>query len=777
VTVSRDEVIALDADTQHPSGGAVCAKGRAAPQIHTNADRLSHPLVRTAPKTAADPAWRRVSWDEALTLIATKLANIRAESGAEAVAFGRGTGAGTGLSPAEPWLVRLATAFGTPNYMTTAHLCSWARDGAALYTLGLAAEPAPDVAHSGTIVLWGANPTANELHLATKIIAARRRGAKLIVVDPRRVGLANKADAVLQLRPGTDGALAMGLIGELVRTGCVDETFVRRWSNGPLLVRTDTRRLLRANELPNDVFAHDVTHVAVTRRGAITGYDAQRRTYDVAADDLALDTHVEVALADGSRVICRTAFGLLADAALSADDASAITGVSASLIRETAELLAIYRPVSHHSYNGIIQHTNATQAARAIESLFVLLGEHDAPGANLAPMPVRTKPFQGAPVAQEVAQRRLGRTERPLGPPATHGHITAYDLYTAILEGLPYRVRGLVSFGGNILMNTGDPLRGRQALERLEFFAQTELFETPASRFADVLLPATSFLENDTLVLTEEAVVERRVRSVAPIDERRSDTEVIFDLAVRLGHAERFAGGDIGAAYDEVLAPAGLSWAGLLETPNGVRVADPPRYRKYAQSRTDGSPAGFDTATGLIELFVDRFAAQGHDPIPTFEEPHESPRRTPALAERYPLVLTNAKLPQYLHSQGRGIPALRRTHPDPTAELHPDTANRYGIAHGEWIVIESQVGAIRVRADVTDSITPGVVCASHGWWEACEELGLPGFDPYSAEGANINLLVRNEMRDPISGAVAHRSTLCRIRPFTGTAATQESRGG
>ena len=148
--------------------------------------------------------------------------------------------------------------------------------------------------------------------------------------------------------------------------------------------------------------------------------------------------------------------------------------------------------------------------------------------------------------------------------------------------------------------------------------------------------------------------------------------------------------------------------------------------------------------------------------LPVYVEPALSPRSRPDLAERFPLVLTNAKRPQYMHSQLRGLPSLRKIAPNPTAEIHPDTARRCGIASGEWIVVETPSGRVRAQAQITDAILPGVVCCSHGWWEACPELGLPGFDPFSEAGANQNLLVHNDQHDPVSGGTPHRSTLCRV---------------
>jgi anaerobic selenocysteine-containing dehydrogenase len=157
-----------------------------------------------------------------------------------------------------------------------------------------------------------------------------------------------------------------------------------------------------------------------------------------------------------------------------------------------------------------------------------------------------------------------------------------------------------------------------------------------------------------------------------------------------------------------------------------------------------------------------RFADHGLPPLPEYVEPAWSPLSRPDLAARFPLVLTNAKRPQYMHSQHRGLPSLRKVAPNPTAEIHPETAERFGVADREWIVVETPSGRVRVQAHVTDAILPGVVCCSHGWWEACPELGLPGFDPFSEAGANQNLLVLNDQRDPVSGGTPHRSTLCRI---------------
>jgi anaerobic selenocysteine-containing dehydrogenase len=767
ITISGTEVLKLEPDHDHPDGGAVCAKGRAAPEIHASPHRVNYPVVRTAPKTVSDPGWRRVSWDEALGLVAERLLAIREESGPQAIAFGRGTGSGTGLSPTEPWVARLAGAFGSPNYMTNTHICNWARDGANYYTFGTYEFPLPEVEKTGCLLLWGSNPTATLLNLATRVVAARQGGMRLVVIDPRRIGLANKADHYLGVRPGTDGALALAFIRELIEHRWYDDEFVRNWTNAPLLVREDTQRLLQATDVDpaalRTVGADPSGNVGIGFN-TLAQYAPQTGRYAIPTTDLDLLGTVDVPLGDGQRIRCRTVFNMLAAEARRFEPtvAEAITGVSAGQIRDAVAFMVANRPLSYHTWNGIVQHTNATLSSRAISVFYALMGDWDQPGGNVTPGPSLTKPIS-LDVTDEQAAWRLGRNDRPLGPQvAPPRNIVSYDLFSSVLEGRPYPVRGLVSFGSNTIINSADPVRGREALQKLEFFVQAELFRTPTSQLADVLLPAASFLETEFLVI-RHGKVQRRPRSVEPLYERRPDVEVIFDLGVRLGLGDVFANGDLAAAYNDVLEPMGVTWDQLGDHPHGLEGNAPVAYEKYAQTTAEGAPRGFATPSRRIEIFLDSWAAHGVDPLPVYREPAESPRSTPDLAQGFPLVLTNAKKAHFLQSQHRGVARLRRLESQASAEINPDTAARYGITHGQWIEIATPRGRARAQAQVTDAIVPGVVCAYHGWWEGCEALGLEPSDPYDERGSNVNLLVHGDLRDPISGALPHRSALCSIR--------------
>jgi anaerobic selenocysteine-containing dehydrogenase len=247
-TIADGEFVALGPDPGHPTGQALCVKGKAAPEIVRHPDRLLHPLKRTRPKGNGDPGWQRISWDEALDTVADRLRALASDHGPESVVFGSSSPSTSSMSDSIDWVQRLQRAFGSPNLCFYMELCGWGRTLAPLYTFGAAVPGAymPDLDAAGCIVLWGYNPSTSRLVHATGVAAALRRGARRVVVDPRRAGLATQAHAWLRVRPGTDAALALSLTSVMTDRGWYDEDFVRSWTNAPLLVREDDGRLLAA---------------------------------------------------------------------------------------------------------------------------------------------------------------------------------------------------------------------------------------------------------------------------------------------------------------------------------------------------------------------------------------------------------------------------------------------------------------------------------------------------------------------------------------------------
>src|SRR5215468_7273604 len=753
--VENGRLVAIEPDPAHPTGKALCAKGRASPALVEAPDRLLYPVRRTRPKGDPDPGWQRISWDEALGTTAAALRRIAAESGPEAVAFGVTTSSGTAISDAQPWIDRLINAFGSPNNCNAWEICAWHRQYARAFTTGTGIGM-PDYTRAGCILLWGHNPSTSLLAAATRIAEARAGGAKLVVIDPRHIGFAVKANCWLRVRPGTDAALALAIAGVMIDAEWFDGEFLRDWSNGPFLVREDDGTLLRATVLA----AGGDGFVAWDEgRGRALSYDPWTRAYDLPPIRLALSGRFTVAGRDGP-IPCRPAFELYAAQcrAMSPEVASKNTGIEARAIHEAARLLWQHRPVAHYTWTGLEQHSNATQTDRAIAILHALTGSIDVAGGNLHLAQVPVNDVSGSELRDpRQLQKALGLAERPLGL-GKSGWILSDDLYRAVIDGQPYRVRGLVGFGTNLLLSHADAARGAEALRQLEFHVQTDLYLTATAAYADIVLPVASAWEREGLRvgfgLDQDAceLVQFRPAVVPPRGEARPDIDVVFDLAVRLGLGNQFWDGDIAAALDHHLAPSGLRLEALRAKPRGIRVPLKTAYEKYRD-------AGFATPSGKIEIFSTMMPAIGEPPLPQFRAPF-------AEAPGFPLTLTSAKTPLYCHSQHRNLAKLRRLEPDPIAELSPATAAARGVGEGDWLAIATPRGRVRARAQLNAKLADGIVAARHGWWQACPELDLPGYDAVDPDGANINLAIGIEAADPVSGAAPHRCYPCDISRLT-----------
>jgi anaerobic selenocysteine-containing dehydrogenase len=384
--VEDGRFVALEPDPSHPTGQALCAKGRAAPELVYHQNRLLYPVKRTRPKGDPDPGWQRVSWDEALDLTATNLRTLAERHGPESVVFSGVSASTSALADSGHWIQRLMHAFGSPNYCGSMELCGWGRF-AATYTygtgMGLPGTPMPDLEHAGCILFWGYNPSIARLAHATTTVAALKRGARLIVVDPRRAGLANKADLWLRIRPGSDGALALGIAGVMIERGRYDRAFVRDWTNGPLLVRADTGRLLTEHDLIPE--GSTDTYVAWDDAASIPLlYDPATRGYESVGGEPALFGEYTIST-PGGELTCRPAFQLAADLCqrYSPETVEAICWVTRDQVEKAARLLWEARPVAYYAWSGVEQHTNVTQFARALSLLYTLTGSFDAEGGNV----------------------------------------------------------------------------------------------------------------------------------------------------------------------------------------------------------------------------------------------------------------------------------------------------------------------------------------------------------------------------------------------------------
>jgi anaerobic selenocysteine-containing dehydrogenase len=774
-TVTDGKFTRLDPDPTHPTGAAICAKGRAAPELVYHRDRLKRPLRRTRPKGDADPGWEEISWDLALDQTAAAMRRIAQQHGPEAVAFSQSSPSTTAIADSAPFIRRLMNAFGTPNFVSGLDLCGWGRGFATRYVFGVgsvatgsAGGAMADIDESGCLILWGYNPSFSRITHATATVAGVKRGMKLIVIDPRQVGLANKAHVWLRVRPGTDGALALGLANIMIERGWYDQEFVRTWSNGPLLVRSDTGRLLKAEDLASGGDrGHFVAWDSLTN--SVVSYDPAAGRYAAPDQNLALRGEYTLATIDGT-INCRPVFDRYAALCkkYSPEAIEATCWIPPGQLEDAARTMWHARPVSYYAWSGHEHHANATETARAMAMLYALTGSFDAVGGNvlLPSVPAGSITGEDLAAAKRLAPA-IGVAERPLGP-ARWNHVSTLDFYRAVLEGVPYPVRGLIGFGANLLLAQGDPVRGRAALAELDFYAHADLFMTPTAALADIVLPVASCFEREALKIGFEinqqaqSHVQFRQSIVPPPDQARPDTDLIFDLATRLGLGENFWNGDIDAAYRQQLAPSGITLDQLRAQPAGLRKPLTTHHIKHAASDDKGNPRGFATPSRKIEFWSETFLDHGHSALPDFVEPPIGPFGRPDLVASFPLILTCAKPSLFCQSQHRALPTLRKRALHPEIELNPTTAAIRGIKNGDWVDVRTPAGGMRARARFSEKLDPRVVVGEHGWWQGCDELGVGDTDPFSPNGTNFNLTVDAAVRDPVSGTPSHRSNLCEV---------------
>jgi anaerobic selenocysteine-containing dehydrogenase len=742
----------IDPMPGHPSGEKLCPKGRAAPELVYHRDRLTQPMRRVSAKDEP-PVWQAISWHEALDEIAGHMGRIRDQHGAEQVAFSITTPSGTHISDSIAWIERLVRAFGSPNSIYGTEICNWHKDIASRFTYG-SDIGTPDFARTDCVLLWGHNPAATWLARSVEIQKAVRRGAKLVVVDPRPTLYARRADCWLQVRPGTDQALALGIANLLLQSGRFDAGFVRQWTNAALLVREDTGALLRDSDV--QAGGDDAVMLAAGQGdGNLIAYDSKAGAWSGGHADLFARCTVDTLQ---GAVACRSALQVFADAAAEypVERVAAVTGVSAEQLNRAADILAASASVAYYAWNGVGQSTTATQTDRAISILYGLTGSYGRAGGNVPGGAAAFNDIAGHDLLSDAQRAKaLGLGERPLGP-GKQGWVTARDVYTAVVEQTPYPVRMLVSFGGNLLASQPDTGRAKAAFKRLEFHVHADFFLNETAKHADIVLPAATSWERSGLRNGFDASLEgmRRVQLrppvIAPVGEARSDTYIALELARRLGLGEVMFDCDEDKGHAHVLAPSGVKLDDLKASPEGVTLPGEVALSAYREN-------GFATPTKRLEIYSEQLLAAGYPPVPKLD-PRDLPEPP---GENHPLQLGCAKTMTYCHSQGRNIASLRRLTPDPILEMAPETAASRGIGENDWVEVTTPAGSFIARARFDGKLAPDAVFAQHGWAVSSED-DAPNTSA-NPLATNMNQAISTKPCDPVSGSVPLRASWCEIR--------------
>jgi anaerobic selenocysteine-containing dehydrogenase len=672
--VKDGKIIKVEGSKEHPYNmGTLCPKGAASRQYIYHEDRLKTPLKRTGPRGSGK--FEPISWDKALDTISAKFSEIKQQNGPESVAFFSGY-----TKYFRPYLKRLAHSFGSPNYLTESSTCFQAMAMAQKLTFGL--PGGPDMKNTNCLLVWSANPFHTNPGSARAILRGKERGMKLIVVDPRETPTTALADMHLQVRPGTDGALALAMANVMVTEKLYDQDFVANYSYG----FEDYREYVQP---------------------------------------------------------------------FTPEKGEELTGVPADKIIKAARMYASTKPAAiMPSASPVVHHTNGVQNYRAVFALVGLTGNYDIVGGNLVVPPsfihtsglistrehefVQFKPWSEMPP-------RIGADRFPVWGEVIDEEGQAMHLPYQIRSGEPYPIKALIGFGMNYKM-WPDPNGLLKSMEKLDFFVNVDIFMTDSCKYADMVLPACTSVERSELRCYGMGYIIFTQPAIPPLYDSRSDVEIIYELAARLGLDDPLFKAGYEANVDWILEPSGLSVAELKKHPGGMFAPNPMKLpgKKYLEK-------GFETPSGKMEFkssVLEKYNERaGFEALPVYAPPKYSRESTPELVKEYPFILnTGSRLPMYVHTRTFRLSwtnALRPNHP--AADISPTDAARLGIKQDEIIRISTPKDAIVVKANLTQMVQPGVIHMYHGHSEA-----------------NVNLLFEGNYLDPLSGFPGFKSALCKI---------------
>ena len=282
--------------------------------------------------------------------------------------------------------------------------------------------------------------------------------------------------------------------------------------------------------------------------------------------------------------------------------------------------------------------------------------------------------------------------------------------------------------------------------------------------YADVVIPAATTYEIDHPFEATKNWIMARNKVIEPSGDYKSIYAFWLDLGVRMGYGADFWEGSMETCMNEQLEPLGITIDELRQYPEGiVYPMKPAVYEKY-ETIFSSLSTRFSTPPylpqGKVAIYNTTFAEYGFNPLPQWRELPEGPTATPELLDRYPLIFSDYHTSKVYNAGWlRHVPLLREIMPHPTLHIHPNTAEKRGIKNGDWVTVESPHGRIKLKAEIIAGIRPDTVMALHGWWQGCEELGLPGYQLLDG-GANTNLMYNvdpNIAFDPLVTAMSSQT--------------------
>ena len=651
-TVANGKAIKVAGSQEHPTtDGFLCNKVNRYLERTYSNDRVLYPMKRIGAK--GEGKFDRISWDEALDTIVTKFKEVSDQFGPQAIQ--PYSYAGTmGLVQGGSMDRRFFHKLGASLLDRT--ICASA--GAAGYKYTIGASIGADLERFGDaklILIWGSNPITSNVHLWPKIIVAKRNGAKLIAIDPYRSLTAEKCDQHLAIMPGTDAALALAMMHVIIRDNLTDQDYIDKYTLGFSGLR------------------ERVADWTPARAATICGLPEQ--------------TIVQLAFeyAKTEPAVIRLNYGMQRHAG---------GGMAVRTVACLPALIGAWR----HASGGILLSTSGTYA----------INSNQLERPDLIWNHPRTINMSA------IGDALLGTMR------SVHWHnddnAQASPHMEQVQTMLEPGIKALYVYNSNPVAVAPESKKVIAGFKREDLFTVVhEIFQTDTADYADILLPATTQLEQfDVHKSYGHLYMLVNNPAIDPIGESKPNSEVFRLLAARMGFTE-----DCFKDSDEELGRQAIasnheSMKGIslerLQEKGWQRLNLPESFAPFAHGN-------FPTPSGKCEFYSERLAQMSMDPLPCYIAPTESVQTAPEIASVYPLSIISPPAHSFLNSSFANLPGFLKSEKEPYLDIHPDDAGLRAIKSGDMVRIFNRRGFFTARARVSDKARPGVVVALSIWWK------------------------------------------------------------
>ncbi len=652
--VEKNHVVGVEPRYDFPvNEGRLCPKGVTAYLQTHHPDRLEYPLIKR------NGNFERASWDEALDLIVTKFKGLQEKYGKDSIAVYSGSSLTTEKTYLVGKFARLGLQTRYIDYNGRLCMASAAGGNNKAFGIDRAANPWSDIPHAEVLIIAGANCAETFPILNGFLWKQRDNGGVWIVIDPRETPTARQGDLHLQLKPGTDVAVANGILNVLINENLIDQAFI------------------------------------------------DSRTNDWEATKVAALNYPP-------------------------DVASEISGVPAEKIIQAARLYGRAKTGMIMHARGIEHHSNGTENVLSYINIALATGKIGSEGRGYGTITGQGNGQGGREHGQKADQlpgyrsmlnpehRKYiaevwGIDESELPQPG----VSAVELFNKMREG---EIKGLLSICSNMMVSLPDTNQVRKSLEGLEFNVCIDFFLSESARYADVVLPGTTWSEDEGTTTSGEGRVIKINKAIDPPGEARQDWRTLQEIARRMGRGKYFQFESPREIFDELRVASKGGKADYF----GIT------YEKIDKQDGVFWPCPTEESTGTPRLFEERFA---HDDGKAKFHAIEYKGAAELPDEEYPLIFTSGRIVhQYLSgNQTRRIGFLVQQCPEPFVEIHPETAMKYKINDGERVKVISRRGEGIFPALVVKTIRPDTIFIPYHWGEelAANQITNAALDPTS----------------------------------------------